>query len=149
MCIRRTFLLHMFRTQKLKIYDRDTMNKVEELDTLHAAMKKKLVTDSNTEKLQILTLVPDSWLRKIVFFNWDLLHARLNSDYKAWSSYKKKYKKIKAYTKSLQKELTVNRCLLIPDLKPFRLNVKQKHSIGREFQSLAVQGKKLLTQTSL
>ena len=54
-------------------------------------------------------------------------------------------KKIKAHRKSLQKEPTVNRCLLILHLKPFRSWVKGKHSIGREFQSLAVQGKKLLT----
>ena len=27
-------------------------------------MKEKLVTASNTEKLQILTLVPDSWSQK-------------------------------------------------------------------------------------
>ena len=46
---------------------------------------------------------------------------------------------------SLYKEPTVNRCLLILDLKPFRLKVKGKHSIGREFQSLAVHEKKLLT----
>ena len=43
---------------------RDTKNKAEELDRLHAAMKEKLVTASNTEKLQILTLVPDSWSQK-------------------------------------------------------------------------------------
>ena len=35
-------------------------------------------------------------------------------------------------------------CLLILDLKPFRLQVKGKHTIGREFQRLAVQGNKLL-----
>ena len=46
------------------IYDRDTKNKAEELDRLHAAMKENLVTTSNTEKLQILTLVSDSWSRK-------------------------------------------------------------------------------------
>ena len=46
------------------IYDRGTKNKVEELDRLHAAMKEKLVIASNTEKLQILTLVRDSWLQK-------------------------------------------------------------------------------------
>ena len=46
------------------IYDRDTKNKAEELDRLHAAMKEKLVIASNTEKLQILTLVRDSWLQK-------------------------------------------------------------------------------------
>ena len=31
---------------------------------MHAAMKEKLFTASNTEKLQIMTLVPDSWSRK-------------------------------------------------------------------------------------
>ena len=46
------------------IYDRNTKNKAEELDRLHVAMKEKLVTASNTEKLQISTLVPDSWSQK-------------------------------------------------------------------------------------
>ena len=41
-------------------------------------------------------------------------------------------------------------CLLILDiLKPLRSYVKGKHSIGREFQSLAVRGKKLLTKLSI
>ena len=35
------------------------------------------------------------------FFNWDSLHARLNSHYKAWSYKKKKRKNIKAYRKYL------------------------------------------------
>ena len=48
-----------------------------------------------------------------VFCNWDSLHARLNSHYKAWSYKKKKHKKIKAYRKSVQKKPTVKRCLLI------------------------------------
>ena len=52
---------------------------------------------------------------------------------------------IKAYRKSVQKEPTVKRSLLILDLKPFRSQVKGKHSLGREFQGLAVPGKKLLT----
>ena len=43
------------------IYDRDTKKKAEELDRLHAAINEKLVTVSNTEKLQILTLVPHFW----------------------------------------------------------------------------------------
>ena len=43
---------------------RDTKNKAEELDRLHAVIKEKLVTASNTEKLQILILVPDSWSQK-------------------------------------------------------------------------------------
>ena len=45
------------------IYDRDTKNKADELDRLHASMKEKVVTASNTAKLQLLTLVPDSWSR--------------------------------------------------------------------------------------
>ena len=48
------------------IYDKDTNNKAEELDRLHAAMNEKLVTASNTEKLQILTLVPDFGYESIV-----------------------------------------------------------------------------------
>ena len=36
-----------------------------------------------------------------LFFNWDSLHARLNSHYEAlWNYEKKKYKKIKAYKNS-------------------------------------------------
>ena len=52
--------------------------------------------------------------------HWDSLYGRLNSHYKAWSYKKKKYKKITAYRKYLYKEPTVNRCLLILDLKPLR-----------------------------
>ena len=48
------------------IYDRDTKNKAEELDRLHAAMKEKLVTASHTKKLQILTLVLILGLKSIV-----------------------------------------------------------------------------------
>ena len=40
--------------------------------------------------------------------------------------------------KSVQKEPTVERCLLILNLKPFRSYVKGKHSIGKEFQILAM-----------
>ena len=38
-------------------------------------------------------------LRMKFFFNWDSLHARLNSHYEAWSYKKKKHKKIKTYRK--------------------------------------------------
>ena len=48
---------------------------------------------------------------------------------------------VKKSTKTLKHQ----RNLLILDFRPFRSLVKVKHSIGREFQSLAVQGKKLLT----
>ena len=36
-------------------------------------------------------------------FNWDSLHARLNSHYKAWTYKKKKHKKINTYRKSVLK----------------------------------------------
>ena len=49
------------------------------------------------------------------------VNARLKSHYKAWSYKKKKHKQIKAYWKSLYKEPALSRCLLILDLKPFRL----------------------------
>ena len=98
-----------------------------------------------------------NWLQKQYLINfflkketkWDSLHARLNSHYKISSYKKKEQKKIKAYRKSLHKEPTVKRCLLILDLNPLRSYVKAKHSIGREFQSQAVQGKKLLTSDIL
>ena len=35
------------------------------------------------------------------FFNWDSLHARLNSHYNAWSYKKMKHEKIKVYRKSV------------------------------------------------
>ena len=48
----------------IEIEERDTKNTTEELDRLHATMKKTFATASNTEKLQILTLFPDSWSQK-------------------------------------------------------------------------------------
>ena len=50
-------------------------------------------------------------------FDWNSLHARLNSRYEAYSNKKKKHKKITAYRKSLSKALTGKTCLLILDLK--------------------------------
>ena len=56
---------------------------------------------------------------------------------------KKKYKKSKAFRKSDQKKPTVKRCWIILDLilelKPFRSQVKGKHSKGREFQRYFLQ----------
>ena len=102
----------------------------------------------------LLRLLKSNSLIKLIyclvnFFNWDSLHARLNSQYEARSYKKKKHKKLKhRYKKSVQKGPTVKRCLLILYLKPLRSQVKVKYSIGREFQSLAVPGKKLLSQAS-
>ena len=42
-----------------------------------------------------------SSLSSFFFFNWNSLHARLNSHYEAWSYKKKKHKKITAYRKSV------------------------------------------------
>ena len=71
----------------------------------------------------------------------DSLHRRLNSHYEAWSYKKKKFKKIKAYRKYVQREPAVKKCLVILDLKPLRSEVKGKHSLGWKFQSLTVRGK--------
>ena len=57
----------------------------------------------------------------VAFLKWDSLHTVLNSHYIAWSYKKKKHKKIKAYSESLNKKPPVNKCLLILDLKPFTL----------------------------
>ena len=59
-------------------------------------------------------------------FNWDSLHARLNSHYEACHYQKKKHRKIKAPRKSASKEPTVKRCLLILDLKPFKYTIMCK-----------------------
>ena len=66
-------------------------------------------------------------------FNWDSLHARLNSHDGVWRYKKKKHNQITARRKSVQKEPTIKSCLLILDLKP------------KELQSLAVRRKKLYT----
>ena len=50
--------------EPLPIFDRDTKNRAEDLVGLQAAIKEKLFTASNTEKLQMLTLVSDSWSQK-------------------------------------------------------------------------------------
>ena len=44
----------------------------------------------------------------LVFFNWDLLHASLNSQYEVWSYKEKKHKNIKAYRKFVKKGLQLN-----------------------------------------
>ena len=56
---------------------------------------------------------------------------------------KRRTKRLK-HTENFFKEPTVNRCLLILDLKSFKSLVKEEPSKSREFQSLAVQGMKLL-----
>ena len=48
----------------------------------------------------------------------------------------------KLYKKILQ--IKDKRCLLILDLKPFRLKIKWKVTTGREFPSPSMRGKKLL-----
>ena len=57
----------------------------------------------------------------------------------------KEAQKDKSIQEIALKEPTVNTCLSTLYLKPFRSQVKGKYCIGREFQSLAVRGKKLLT----
>ena len=63
-----------------------------------------------------------SSIRLIKHKKWNV---NLNKCYEAWS-YKKKYKKIKAYKKSVYKESTVNRCLLILDVKATQIMGQRK-----------------------
>ena len=60
---------------------------------------QKIVKFSIFSKIRIFWEISDIFLSAylLFFFNWDSLHARLNSHYKAWSYKKKKHKKIKAY----------------------------------------------------
>ena len=55
-----------------------------------------------------------------IYINWTSLHARLNRHYEAWSYKKRSTERIPGYRKSVYKEPTVKRCLLILDLKPLR-----------------------------
>ena len=106
----------------------------------------KRSTAKNYHRVSLLSVISKVFFFFLIFFfNWDSPHARLNSHYEAWSYKKRSTKRITGYRKSVYKEPTVKRCLLILKLKPLRSYVKGKHSIGREFQSLAVRGKKLLT----
>ena len=62
-------------------------------------------------------------------FNWDSLPLPCKSEQPLRGMKIEE----KAYRKSVRKEPTVKRCLLILDLKPLRLLVKRKQSIGRAF----------------
>ena len=55
----------------------------------------------------------------IFFLNWDSLHVRLKCCYNAWC-YKKEAHKGYEYRKSVSKEPSVKRSMLILDLKPLR-----------------------------
>ena len=46
------------------VHSRENTQKGEELDKLYNAMREKLISASYPEKIQILTLIPDSWSRK-------------------------------------------------------------------------------------
>ena len=73
---------------------------------------------------QICFLRNDFFFQRF-FLNWHSLRARLNSHYEAWSYKKKKTKRLK-YTANLFRR---NIATVILDLKPFRSQVKGKHSI--------------------
>ena len=83
--------------------------------------KKKYYVDQETWFLTILKTLLYSVLKAIqkpdkcdIHLNWNSLHAMPNSHYVASSYNKKKFRKIKAYRKSVQKEPT-DRCPLILD----------------------------------
>ena len=83
---------------------------------LNILTRQRLVS---TERSYILKHVR-IFLSMYFCFNWDSFHARLKQPLQGMELQEKKHKKIKAYRKSVKKETTVKRCLLILDLKPFR-----------------------------
>ena len=69
---------------------------------------KSIGHKSNFRLINLAFISPqrkNNWTLKY-FFNWDSLHARLNSHYEAWSYIKKKHKKIEAYKGSFFKTWT-------------------------------------------
>ena len=79
----------------------------------------------------------DTFLEVTAFLNWDSHHAKLNSHYQI-CSYKKKKQKISKCTgnlfqKNLQLKVSAN-----SRFKGTQIIGQGNHSIGREFQSLAV-----------
>ena len=55
----------------------------------------KVVLEEFAKELKLMKIVA------ISFFNWDSLHARVNSHYKTWSNKKKNHKKITTQRKSV------------------------------------------------
>ena len=72
---------------------------------------KNFIKSQNTSQGVRFWRFPPQVLSQDLFFNWNSLHARLNSHYEICSYKTNKYKKIKAYKKFVQKEPTVKRCL--------------------------------------
>ena len=83
-----------------------------------------IIQESSISCIQKGAPASSSWSFISLFFHWNSLHAKLKSHCKSWSYKKKKYKKIRAYRKSVQKKPIVKRCLLILDLKLFRSQIK-------------------------
>ena len=96
----------------------------------NTSVQPEVVNRKSSLKCQCLYLKTNQEASFFLKKSWDLLHARLNSNYKGWSYKNKKHKKIKEYRKSVQEKPTVKRYLLILDLKLFRSQVKGKYSIG-------------------
>ena len=68
----------------------------------------------------------------------------MNNHYKAWG-YKKKHKKDYNIQEICLEGTYSQKMSVNSRLKVTKIIGQRKHSIGREFQSLAVRGKKLLT----
>ena len=68
--------------------------------------RKSIMQDVMQDVIQVLCLMKHQKVSTassffLFFFNWDSLHAKLNSHYEAWSYKKKKHKKVTAYRKSV------------------------------------------------
>ena len=93
---------------------------------------------------EILMLLSQFLLTLLFFLKLGFTPCNAKQPLQGMELQEKYNKKITGFRISPYNEPTVNRCLLTLDLMPFRSYVKEKHSIDKESQSLAVRGKKLL-----
>ena len=89
-----------YKTREKRMTD---INKIID-DSIHILMSTLL---KGYQNIQQITYRNEEIIRKgnacylFIFFNWDSLHARLNSHYEAWSYKKRSTKKITEYRKSV------------------------------------------------
>ena len=86
--------------------DEKDFNIFTEINKIHRhikkSTKKSLINDLSKRLLELEFQQHNAIKSKCFsFFNWDSLHARLNSHYEAWSYKKRSTKKITGYRKSV------------------------------------------------
>ena len=98
--LNQALILTLVKKLTIKILNLKLVNKLKKTSKYNNIFGKGYVPNWSEDVFEIKK-VKNTVLWTFVFFdNWYRLHARLMSNYKAWSYKKKKHKKIKTYTKS-------------------------------------------------